>query len=113
MPAKRKTVLKRGILLNNIDMKDALEKLPKWRLEDGKLEREYHFKSFIEAFAFLSSVALTSEGIKHYPECWSYNQKVVVRLFSTEPKGISTVDVLMANKLDELASGTAEVHKKA
>ena len=113
MAARRKTQLKRGILLNDGEINEALEKLPSWKLENGKLEREYHFKSFVEAFAFITSVALTSEGMNHYPECWSYNQKVVIRLFSTEPKGISTVDVLMANKLDELVSRTAEVHKKA
>ncbi|MDX5327059.1 MAG: 4a-hydroxytetrahydrobiopterin dehydratase [Bacteroidota bacterium] len=45
-----------------------------WTEENNKLVREFKFKDFSEAWAFLSRVALLAESHQHHPEIRnSYN----------------------------------------
>jgi len=41
-----------------------------WLWSDDKLRRSFEFKDFVEAFAFMSKVALHAEKNDHHPE-WS------------------------------------------
>jgi 4a-hydroxytetrahydrobiopterin dehydratase len=48
------------------------------------------FNDFIEAFSFMTKVALIAESLNHHPEwCNSYKQ-VVINLITHEVGGIST-----------------------
>ncbi|MCP4466280.1 MAG: 4a-hydroxytetrahydrobiopterin dehydratase, partial [Halieaceae bacterium] len=38
-----------------------LAQLPGWTLRDDKLSRQFSFSDFVEAFGFMSSVALLAE----------------------------------------------------
>ena len=38
-----------------------LEDMSGWTVEDGKLHKQFHFESFVEAFGFMTSVALIAE----------------------------------------------------
>ena len=46
-----------------------------WKEEDNKLKRAFEFKDFVEAFGFMSQVAILAEKMDHHPN-WSnvYNQ---------------------------------------
>jgi len=44
--------------------------LEHWTVRDGKLHRELHFPDFVQAFGFMSRVALLAEKHDHHPE-WS------------------------------------------
>lgn len=46
-----------------------------WKEQNDKLERSFEFKNFIEAWGFMSKVALLAEKANHHPD-WSnsYNQ---------------------------------------
>jgi Pterin-4a-carbinolamine dehydratase len=46
-----------------------------WKEENNKLYRKFTFKSFSEAFAFMTRVALAAEKMDHHP-LWTnvYNQ---------------------------------------
>src|SRR5438132_7910078 len=54
-------------LLTEREIKDSLKKLKGWKLQRGKLHREYKFDSFVEAFGFMTSVAITAESMNHHP----------------------------------------------
>ena len=41
-----------------------------WTEEDNKLKAIFKFKDFVEAFAFMSKVALVAEKMDHHPN-WS------------------------------------------
>ena len=49
----------------------------KWEIEDNgkKLKKEFKFKSFIDAFSFMTKIAFYAEKKDHHPE-WSnvYNR---------------------------------------
>ena len=46
-----------------------------WKEEDNKLKKTFEFKNFVEAFGFMSQVAILAEKMNHHPN-WSnvYNQ---------------------------------------
>ena len=99
--ASRKT-MKTGILLTDEDLTKTVEQLSNWKFEDGKLQREYSFGSFPQAFAFLAGAALISESMNHTIEWYNMDKVVAVKLHTAALGGVSTIDVLMARRLDEL-----------
>jgi 4a-hydroxytetrahydrobiopterin dehydratase len=99
--ASQKT-LKTGILLTGEDLIKTAKELVNWKIEDGKLHRQYSFGSFPKAFAFLAGAALISESMHHPIEWYNMDRFVAVKLQTPSVGGISTIDVLLAKKLDEL-----------
>ena len=45
-----------------------------WQTKDNKLEKEFKFKDFTDAFAFLTKVAIAAEKQNNHPEIYNvYN----------------------------------------
>ncbi len=86
--------------LNKEEIQQELEKLTEWKLQDGKLHREFQFKSFVEAFGFMSKVAMIAESMDHHPEWFNVYNKVVVDLSTHDLGGISTFDFELAKAMD-------------
>ncbi|WP_260924260.1 4a-hydroxytetrahydrobiopterin dehydratase [Novosphingobium sp. 9] len=67
--------------LTSEQIEAALARLPGWSLrEDGRaITRDFRFDTFVEAFAFMTRVALEAEKADHHPE-WSnvYNRVSIV-----------------------------------
>lgn len=75
-----------------------------WKEEDNKLKRTFEFNNFIEAFGFMSSVALIAEKMDHHPN-WSnvYNQ-VKIELTTHDAGNVVTdKDRQLAAAIDKLA----------
>jgi 4a-hydroxytetrahydrobiopterin dehydratase len=82
----------------------ALQELPGWTVEEGKLHREFKFKSFAEAFGFMTQVAIEANTMDHHPEWCNVYTKVVINLVTHSlGDAISDLDVTLAKKIDELA----------
>ena len=74
-----------------------------WTEEDNKLKRTFKFNNFIEAFGFMSEVALLAEKMDHHPN-WSnvYNQ-VTIELCTHDRGNIVTErDRKLAAAIDKL-----------
>jgi len=73
-----------------------------WKLEENAIKREFKFKNFVDAFSFMTAIALEAEKTDHHPD-WnnSYN-KVGVSLSTHSAKGITQLDFEMADKMDTL-----------
>jgi 4a-hydroxytetrahydrobiopterin dehydratase len=76
--------------------------LPAWRLVNGKLHRELRFADFVEAFGFMSRVALVAEAMGHHPEWSNVWNRVVIELTTHDTGGLSTLDVELARRIDHL-----------
>jgi 4a-hydroxytetrahydrobiopterin dehydratase len=76
-----------------------------WSLSaDGKaLERNFRFKDFSEAFAFLTRVAMHAEKVDHHPEFTSAWNRVDFRLTSHDADGVTDRDAKLAEAIDALA----------
>ncbi len=84
------------------EVQEALENLSAWQLEEGKLSRTFTFGSFIEAFGFMTRVALHAEKMNHHPEWFNVYKEVKIDLISHDIGGLSERDVALAKKIDGL-----------
>jgi 4a-hydroxytetrahydrobiopterin dehydratase len=86
------------------EISENLSKLKRWKLARGKLHREYEFKSFEQAIAFITRSAIEVSKLDHHPEWFNVYNSVRVDLVTHELGGISGYDFLLAKKLDDAAS---------
>jgi len=85
------------------DIQQFLQQQPEWQLRDTKLFRNYLFANFIEAFAFMTEVALYAEKTNHHPEWFNVYKTVRIELTTHEVSGISERDFDLATKMESLA----------
>lgn len=76
-----------------------------WNEQDNKLQREFKFKDFSEAFAFMSRVALLAEKMDHHPE-WSnvYNKVTIVLRTHSAGNTVTDKDRALAAAIDRLVA---------
>ncbi len=74
--------------------------LKNWNFAENAIKREFKFKTFVEAFSFMTATALEAEKMDHHPD-WSngYN-KVNVALSTHSAGGVSQQDFDLAEKMD-------------
>ncbi len=88
------------------DLAAQLAQLPGWTIADNKLHKAFKFPSFVEAFGFMSSLALVSEAIGHHPEWFNVYNQVTIDLTTHDSGGITIKDVKWARKANELAQSS-------
>ena len=89
--------------LSDEQIDDALKELDGWELENGKLNREFKFANFIQAFGFMTSAAIEAEKMNHHPEWFNVYSKVSVQLVTHDAGGITALDIDLAAKMNALA----------
>ena len=74
-----------------------------WQEEDNKLVKEFEFKDFSAAFAFMTRVAIEAEKMNHHPWWENVYNKVKIAL-STHDAGdvVTEKDKQLAQKIDGL-----------
>lgn len=75
-----------------------------WSLQGGKLHREFVFKDFVQAFGFMTEVALHAQSSNHHPEWSNVYKRVNVNLTTHEAGGITERDFKLAKLMDEIAA---------
>lgn len=77
-----------------------------WILQDNALVLEHRFAHFVEAFGFISKVALLAEKADHHPEIFNVYNFVRLRL-STHDAGnvVTRKDHLLAAEIAEMMKG--------
>ena len=92
--------------LNAADRKDALAGLAGWTLDEERdaISRSFTFKSFNQAFGFMTQIALRAEKTDHHPEWSNVYNKVDITLTSHDVKGLSERDIKMAGFIDRIAA---------
>ena len=106
---KQKNPMAERKKLSQEEIAASLKSLNGWTIEngggkpyEGKLHKEFKFKNFIEAFGFMSRVALIAEGMNHHPEWFNVWNKVVIDLTTHDVGGISNLDFEFAEKVERL-----------
>ncbi len=100
------------IIMSNVnvlsadELRNALNQLEGWIEKDGKLHRQLQFNSFVEAFGFMSSVALVAESMGHHPEWCNVYNRVTIDLTTHDAGGITNKDLELAKKVNELAKNS-------
>ncbi|WP_339889108.1 4a-hydroxytetrahydrobiopterin dehydratase [uncultured Flavobacterium sp.] len=74
-----------------------------WKEENNKLTQTFEFKNFVEAFGFMSKVALIAEKMNHHPEWKNVYNKVEITLTTHDKENtITEKDRKLAQAIDEL-----------
>lgn len=76
--------------------------LKDWSLEENTIVRDFKFKTFVDAFSFMTAIAMTAEKMNHHPDWSNSYNKVNVTLTTHEAKGITQRDFDLADKIDRL-----------
>ena len=76
--------------------------LPDWRVNQKRLCRQWKFKNFIEAFGFMSRVALLAEAMNHHPEWSNVYATVKIELTTHDLGGLSDRDRDLAMAINNL-----------
>lgn len=76
-----------------------------WAMADGReaITKTYRFKTFIEAFGFMTRAALHAEKLNHHPEWFNVYNRVDVLLTTHDLNGLGPLDVKLARRMDALA----------
>ncbi len=91
-----------AVKLTETQIAEAVASLDDWELRDGKLHREFEFKNFVEAWGFMSRVALLAEKMSHHPEWFNAWNTVRIDLSTHDVGGLSNFDVELATKINAL-----------
>ncbi len=98
----QRTLLKTDELAAALTALNAEGHLP-WRLDGDKLVKDFAFKNFVQAFGFMTQVALQAEALNHHPD-WSNSYKQVnISLTSHAAGGLTTLDFKLAQQIENAA----------
>ncbi|MFB2551390.1 4a-hydroxytetrahydrobiopterin dehydratase [Ensifer soli] len=95
-------------------IKAGLAARPGWALlTDGQaIRRAFRFASFVEAFGFMTEVALSAEKLDHHPEWTNVYNRVDVTLSTHDAGGLTERDFALAEKIDRAAARRAAADLK-
>ena len=91
--------------LVGVERAKALRELGGWAEAKGRdaITKTFQFKSFSQAWGFMSRVALFAEKTDHHPEWFNVYGRVEVTLATHTAGGVTDLDVTLARKMDQYA----------
>lgn len=83
------------------EIREKLDELDGWSLKADKLTKSFEFASFVDAFAFMTKIALVAEKMEHHPEWFNVYNKVDIALSTHDVGGISISDFELAQQIEK------------
>jgi len=87
--------------LSTAEIEQVLQSHSAWKLQSGKLVREWAFKDFVEAMTFVNRIAAIAESAGHHPDIDIRYNRVLLGLVSHDAGGITRRDGDMAGRIDK------------
>ena len=94
--ASQRSNEQRGNPMSTQEANRLLSILPRWTLVDGRIEREYSFKSYLEGLNFGSLIGKIAEELNHHPDILIMWKRVKLTLSTHSVKGLSQNDFILA-----------------
>ena len=88
---------------SNLEIQTALKTLNNWVLKEDKIEKQFQFKDFSEALAFIVRIGILAEKQNHHPELFNVYNKVTIGLTTHDVSGLSDKDFLLATSIDAIS----------
>ena len=102
--------------IQKLDTQEAaqqLQALPLWTFDAkvGAITREFVLVDFMQAFAFMTQIAIAAEKHNHHPEWSNVYNKVLITWTTHDVHGLSSNDIAMAKMCDLAFAGYAAAPK--
>ena len=78
------------------------EQLKSWSFDGVFISRNFMFKNFVNAFSFMTAVALMAERMDHHPDWSNIYNNVTIKLNTHDANGITQHDLDLALAIDRL-----------
>lgn len=79
-----------------------LSQIPGWEIRNGHVFRQFKFKNFKEAIAFVNKVAEIAEQEGHHPDIIINYSRVAIELWTHAVNGLSENDFIVAAKINKI-----------
>lgn len=89
--------------LSEEEISDKLSVVSEWEREGGEIRRQFSFKDFKAAMAFVNAVAEIAEAANHHPDIDIRWNKVLLRLSTHSKGGLTELDFQLAGKINGMA----------
>ena len=89
-------------LLKDEELNELVVKIPGWEIKSKKIQREFNFANFVEAFSFMTKIALICEKYNHHPNWENVYSKVIIRLNTHDLGGITNLDQILASEINKI-----------
>jgi 4a-hydroxytetrahydrobiopterin dehydratase len=95
--------------LNATEAALELSALPLWTLnaQGGAITREFVLGDFMQAFGFMTQMAIAAEKHNHHPEWSNVYNRVSITWTTHDVDGLSSNDIDMAQRCDQAFEGYA------
>jgi 4a-hydroxytetrahydrobiopterin dehydratase len=87
-------------VLSEAEVQEGLSGLTGWELRDGRLRKQYSFRTFLRAIAFVNSVAYLAESAGHHPDITINYNRVTLRLITHSEGALTERDFALAGEID-------------
>ena len=87
-------------ILQEEELKELIAKIPGWEINSDQIVREFNFTNFIEAFSFMTKVALICEKHNHHPNWENVYSRVIIKLSTHDLGSISNLDQIIASEIN-------------
>ena len=91
--------------LTKTEVTQKLKRLSGWKMVKGRnaITKTFKFKDFMQAFGWMTAMAIYAEKKDHHPEWFNVYNRVEVVLTTHDAGGISQLDIDMARFMDRTA----------
>ncbi len=91
------------ISLTNSEVTETLSiRFINWQFDGNCIKREFKFRTFVEAFSFMTSIALNAEKMDHHPDWSNVYNNVKIKLNTHDAGGITKLDFELAEVIDTI-----------
>lgn len=94
--------------LSETERTDAINQLSGWELVQGRdaITKSFKFKTFNQAFGFMTQVALIAEKLNHHPEWFNVYNRVDITLSTHDAGGLTELDIKLAEKINNVSGAS-------
>ena len=92
----------KNVLLKKVELKKLAKVLPSWTLntKETELSQSMTFENHLNALVYIARITVHAQVLNHHPEIVFTYKKLKIKLTTHELKGISSLDVEFAKRID-------------
>jgi 4a-hydroxytetrahydrobiopterin dehydratase len=89
------------VIYSEEQVEAGLAGLDGWEIRDGRLRKQFTFRTFLRAVVFVNSVAYLAESHGHHPDITINYNKVTLRMITHSAGGLTERDFALAKGVEE------------